>query len=473
MRSFSPPFHPVLAGALDRIRAARVICAYRRFFFPPARPFCRLFIRAASLACVLVSLPAQAELVIEITQGRDDPTPIAVVPFAWDGKGRAPGDIAGIVAADLLRSGQFAPVERGDMLSLPAREEDVFYRDWRATDVEFLLIGRVSAPERGALRVDYELFDVFRQEKILDGNEAGPVEALRMVAHRVSDAVYEQLTGVPGAFATRIVYISATRASWRKKQNYRLMLADSDGARPRVIFESREPLLSPSWAPDGRRIAYVSFESDRPAIYMQDLKSGARRQLTNFKGLNGAPAFSPDGRLLALTLSKDGSPDIYLMNLQNRTLRRLTRHYAIDTEAAWMPDGKSIIFTSDRGGRPQIYQLTLANGRTERLTFEGPWNARASVAADGRTMAMVQQAGLRYHIAVQDLVRGRVQVLTSTELDESPTVAPNGSMLLYATKYGERGILAAVSVDGSVKFRLPSTEGDVREPAWSPYDPGL
>ena len=421
------------------------------------------------LLCLLWLAPtfAQAELVIEITAGRDDPTAIAVAPFSWSGWGAAPQDMAQIVEQDLQRSGQFAPLGRADMLGMPSSESEVYYRDWRASNVEYLLIGRLSE-DSAATTVEYELFDVYKQERILSGIESSSLVELRMLAHRVSDAVYHQLTGIRGAFATRILYVAVTQRV-AAKDTFRLMQADSDGARAKLVLETNEPILSPAWAPDGRQIAYVSFETGKPAIYRHDLENGQREQLTAYRGINGAPAWSPDGNSLALVLSKDGNPDIYVLDLASRRLRRMTHHYAIETEPTWMPDGRTLLFTSDRGGKPQIYQVDLSSGKTERVTYEGSWNARATVAADGRTMALVNQEDDRFHIAVQDLKRGRLHILTTTELDESPSIAPNGSMLLYATKYDGRGILAAVSVDGKVKFRLPSRAGDVREPAWSPY----
>lgn len=419
-----------------------------------------------SVVLALGAAAVHAELTIEISQGSDNPTPIAVAPFGWQGSGSPPGDIAAVVDGDLARSGQFAPVARADMLGSPTTEADVFYRDWRAINAEYLLIGRVSGSE--PLRVDYELYDVLRQNRILSGSESAPAKEARMLGHQVADAVYEKLTGVPGAFATKLLYISVARQSGAKDIS-RLTMSDSDGARPVVLLETREPLLSANWAPDGKHVAYVSFESGRPAIYRQEIATGKREQLTNFKGLNSSPAWSPDGRSIAMVLSKDGNPDIYLMDLATRQIRQLTRHYAIDTEPAWMPDGNSLLFTSDRGGKPQIYRYDLRNGATDRVTFEGSYNARARVSQDGRSVVMVHRRDRKFHIALLDLVTNRTQVLTSTALDESPSIAPNGSMVLYATKEAGRGILAAVAVDGVAKFRLPAREGDVREPAWSPY----
>ncbi len=415
-----------------------------------------------------ISGAAQAQLQIEITQGVDNPTPIAVTPFAWQGAGTATEDVATIIDADLARSGQFAPVSRQDMLSFPSRASEIYFRDWRAIGSDYVLIGRLQPTTPGNLRINYQLFDTTRQQEIAQGAIDGQAGELRMLAHRVSDAVYEKLTGIRGAFATRLLYVSVTRNP-NGKDFYRLTLADSDGARPIVLLESRDPVLAPTWSPDGNEVAYVSFETTRPAIYRQNLRTGAREQLTNFKGLNNSPAWSPDGNSMAMVLSKDGSPDIYLMNLISKKLTRLTQHYAIDTEPTWMPDGRSLLFTSDRGGRPQIYQYDLQSGKITRVTFEGRYNARARVAQDGRNVALVHQSEGQYHIAVHDLVSDRLTVLTSTSLDESPSIAPNGSIVLYATKRNERSILSAVSVDGGVRFNLPAREGEVQEPAWSPF----
>ncbi|MCP4467677.1 MAG: Tol-Pal system protein TolB [Halieaceae bacterium] len=426
----------------------------------------RLHIFLFTVAMGLMATTARAELTIEITQGSDDPASIAVVPFAWQGNGAPPADIAEIVDSDLARSGQFAPVARVDMLGRPTTETDIFYRDWRAINAEYLLIGRASGVN--PVRVDYELYDVLRQTRILTGSQSGPPSEVRMVAHRVADAIYEKLTGVPGAFATKLLYITVDRQDGGGGLS-RLTLSDSDGASPVVLLKSGEPLLTPTWSPDARHIAYVSFESGRPAIYRQELATGKRQQLTNFKGLNSSPAWSPDGRSMAMVLSKGGNPDIYLMDLASGQLKQLTRHYAIDTEPTWMPDGNAILFTSDRGGKPQIYRYDLRTGATDRVTFEGSYNARPRISQDGRSMVMVHRQEGRFHIALQDLVTNRVQILTQTDLDESPSIAPNGSMVLYATKQAGRGILAAVAVDGAAKFSLPARQGDVREPAWSPY----
>ena len=414
---------------------------------------------------LFLTTTSSAQLEIQVTRGIDNPTSIAIAPFAWDGLGSAPTDFAQIVDSDLARSGQFSPVSRRDMLSLPAEREEIFYRDWRAISTRYLVIGRVSQGTQ--LRIDFSLHDVERGVELFSSQVVSAESEARMAAHRVADSIYEKLTGIPGAFATRLIYVSVTRNP-DGKDFYRLTVADADGRRPIVLLEGRDPILAPSWSPDGKEVAYVSFESSRPAIYRQVLATGEREQLTNFQGLNNSPVWSPDGKSMALVLSKDGSPDIYLLDLETKQFQRLTRHYGIDTEPTWMPDGQSLLFTSDRGGRPQIYRYELVTGKVERVTFEGRYNARARVAEDGRNVALVHQRKGRFHIAVFDLVTERLTVLTETSLDESPSIAPNGSLVIYATKRGERSVLGAVAVDGGVKFSLPARSGSVQEPAWSP-----
>ena len=413
----------------------------------------------------LLPVTVSAQLQIEVTRGVDNPTRIAIVPFRRDGVA-ALEDLAAIVAADLARSGQFAPLPRDAMYSTPSEGSEVHFRDWRALDVDYLVVGRSTGSEADS-QLTIELYDVHRQRLLLKSNFADRREAERAIAHKASDVIYEKLTGIPGAFSSRMLYVSVKRDA-AGKQMFRLYVADADGARFREALKSREPILSPSWSPDGSQIAYVSFESSRPAIYRQVLATGEREQLTGYPGLNGAPAWSPDGRQMAMVLSKDGNPELYVLDLASRKLRRLTNHYAIDTEPVWMPDGQSLLFTSDRGGGPQIYRLWLASGKVERVTFKGSYNAKASVAADGKSIVMIHRDGADYNIAWQDLASGRLLKLTRSSMDESPSLAPNGTMLLYATKHQGKGILAAVSVDGGIQFRLPSPSSDVREPAWSP-----
>ncbi len=410
---------------------------------------------------------ANAELTIEITQGRDNPTPIAIVPFSWDGARVGSEDVAAIVTSDLHRSGQFSPLDRADMLGMPTVGETIHFRDWRAVDTDYVLVGKLTRVQQGGIELHYQLYDVYTQKLLLDEREYGVAQTLRDMAHATSDKVYEKLTGLRGAFSTKLLYVSAVKRA-PGEFTYRLLKSDIDGAREKVLLKQNQPILTPSWHPNGEVIAYVSFETSRPAIYMHNLTTNQRTQLTNFRGLNGAPAWSPDGRQLAMVLSKDGSPDIYVMDIQTRQLQRITRHFAIDTEPSWMPDGKSLIFTSDRGGKPQIYKVDIATGFEQRLTFEGDYNARARMHRE-KGIVMVHRSDGDFHIALQNLERDTVEILTQTALDESPTIAPNGTMLLYATKFQGKGILAAVSLDGGVKYRLPSKFGDVREPAWSPY----
>ena len=408
--------------------------------------------------------PAMAEFTIEITQGMDNPTRIAISPITQGGRA-LPEDLSNIVSADLERSGLFSSIPRQNMLSFPATLKDVYLRDWRILGAEYLVVGDV-VDRGGRYQVTFSLQEITGGRSVFTKVVDGTSTQIRDMAHHISDQVYEAITGIPGAFSTRVAYVTAYPLNGR--MNFRLMVSDADGFRERMLLESKQPIMSPAWSPDAKELVYVSFETGRPAIFRQQLTSGAREQLTNFRGLNGAPSWSPDGRKLALVLSKDGNPEIYTYDLMTRQFTRVTSHFSIDTEPNWTPDGKSLIFTSDRGGTPQIYKLAIASGRVERLTFAGSYNARPRLAPDGRTLVMVHRDNGNFHIATQDLVTGDLRVLTQTYLDESPTVAPNGAMLLYATKQGDKGVLAAVSLDAGVKFLLPARFGDVREPAWSP-----
>ncbi|HEY6546213.1 MAG TPA: Tol-Pal system beta propeller repeat protein TolB [Dokdonella sp.] len=406
---------------------------------------------------------------IDIVNGTATALPIAVVPFGFEGAGLPPESNPGdVVRADLARSGQFRALPQGSVVEFPTRESEVKFATWRLLRQDYLVIGRTSDAGGGALRVEFELFDVARQQRIADGAISGDRAGLRDVAHQVADIVYEKILGVRGAFWTRIAYITASGTP--PNMQYALMIADSDGYNPQVVVRSREALLSPKWSPDGRRIAYVSFESGNSAIYVQDLGTGSRQVVSANRGINSAPAFSPDGGRLVVSLSKGGNPDLYMLDLATRGTTQLTRHFSIDTEPVWAPDGQTIYFTSDRSGRPQVYQMAPSGGEASRVTFSGQYNASPSVVdAKGVKLAMVQGSGNVYRIAILDRTTNQSNLVSPGSQDEAPSFAPNGSMLLYAASEGPRGVLYAVSADGRVRQRLGLAEGDVREPSWGPY----
>ena len=421
------------------------------------------------VTCNLLLAPAaRAVLTIEITQGAETGLPIAVVPFRWEGPGKPPQVVSDIIEADLARSGRFAPLARKDFFSTPHEDRDVVFKDWRLLKAEALVIGGVKAVAGGKFQVQFRLYGVFKEAQLAGFRYTVGADMLRAAAHQISDVIYEKLTGEAGAFNTRIAYI--TREDARAGVVYKLQVTDADGNGAQTVVRSPEPLLSPAWSPDGKRLAYVSFEDKRAKVYVQNLGDGKRETLAEFRGINGAPAWSPDGKRLALALSKDGNPEIYLLRLDTREFRRLTHDPAIDTEPAWAPDGRSLVFTSDRPGQPQIYRMSADGGEARRLTFEGDYNARASYSADGKLLALVSRHEGRYHVATLRLEDKALQTLTDTALDESPSFAPNGRMILYATEVRGRGVLASVSADGRVRQLLKFEEGDVREPAWSPYN---
>ncbi len=421
-----------------------------------------MLLAAASL--LLVAAPGHAQLRLDITQGVRDAVPIAVVPFGGQAEGAAT-DVAAVIANDLRMSGRFAPLERRDMVARPTTGAEIRYEDWRLLKSDFIVVGRVE-PDA----VSFELHNVRTGASLLEQRLPSTPKSLRATAHRIADLVFERLTGVPGAFSTRIAYVAVDGKP--PAQRYRLLVADADGYNPRTVLESREPVMSPAWSPDGQNLAYVSFEGKASAIYVQRLATGERRRVSARAGINGAPAWSPDGRKLAITLSRDGNLDIYTLELATQTLTRVTSDDAIDTEAEWSRDGQSLYFTSDRAGNAQVYRVVLDEARrAERVTFTNGYNARPRVSPDGKELAMITLDRGGYRVAVMDLASRNLRVLTSSRQDDSPSFAPNGALVIYATREGGRGTLAIASSDGAFQQRLSADQGDVRDPAWQPFGP--
>ena len=414
--------------------------------------FCAVFLTASI---------ANAALEIEISGGGAQQIPIAIVPFG--GAGNTKENINEIIAADLQRSGLFRLLETRGMANLPTSPAQIKYAEWAALQAQAITVGNVESVAGGKLKVSFQLMDALKQTQLAGMDYQISPSQTRTTAHKIADIIYQKLTGQSGIFASRIAYIT------KSGKRYALQVADADGYSPQTVVSSNEPLISPSWSPDGTKLAYVSFEKKKPIIYVQSLTSGSREILANYKGNNSAPAWSPDGSKLAIVLTYGANSQIYTISSSGGNLKQITKSTAIDTEPAFSPDGSMIYFSSDRGGRPQIYKVSADGGNPSRVTFEGNYNVSPRFSPDGKSLAYIRNDGGKFKVAMQDLASGQVQLLSEGSQDESPSFAPNGRVILYATKVRGRGALAAVSSDGKVRQRLnDATGGDVREPAWGP-----
>ena len=420
-----------------------------------------------SLIALFAASTAQSALRIDITEGASGALPIAISPFGAPAGGNLPVDVADVVAADLASTGLFKPLPRDQMLATPSSASEVNFANWRTAEVDNLVVGSVAADGAGGYRIGFKILDVYQGESITGFQITADGDELRDAAHTIANLVYEQFIGVKGYFLSRIAYISAQKRG--DSLSYKLNVSDYDGHDPQTIVASKDPILSPAWAPNGEKLAYVKFEVERgrTSLRVHDLSTGNITEVSSRPGINGAPTWSPDGNKLAMTLSFRGNPDIYVYDLRSKNLRQLTRSGAIDTEAAWSPDGESIAFTSDRGGKPQIYRMRPDGSQIERVTFAGESNQRAAYAPNGKELAMVQNTGNGFRIAVLDLETNNTRIVSRGPLDESPSFAPNGQAIIYARSGSGGADLATVSADGRVHTELKQS-GEVREPAWSP-----
>ncbi len=424
------------------------------------------------IGCVLTSI-AHANLTIEINQGNMQAVPVAVVPFASNASKVLPVDISAVISNDLKFSGQFSPISQDDFLSFPSDVDKVYYPDWKKLNVRYLVIGKINYLKNGDYRINYDLFNIDLGKSVLSGYVEGGVNQLRPLAHSISDQIYNEITGVPGIFSTKLLYVIAKNKG-TDKASYKLVYADIDGHRPVMIVHSSEPIVSPCWSADHKQVAYTTYINNREqVIYLQELATG-KRHVISPKGYVFAtsPAFSPNGMQLAMVLSKGQGTNIYIKSLRSGKLKQLTfGNITLNSEPAWTPDGKQLIFTSNRGGTGQIYEINIGNKHVQRITYEGKFNARGRVFPDGKKIAMVTKGvgEKAYHIAVLDLRSGDMHVLSTEPFEDSPSISPNGKMLVFSAQKGLTHVLGIVTADGRASYTLPASEGDVQEPAWSPY----
>ena len=407
------------------------------------------------------------ELFLEITKGSEDPYRVAIIPF--EGNSRVSKQLNDIMRNDLIRTGEFSILDEELLLPVKIINDELVFSDWKLLGIDYLVTGTI-ANANNSLDISYEIFDIHKKRKVRSSKVFGIPNQIRQLAHYTSDGIYESITGIKGIAATRLLYVNEVKDS-RLISIYKLMLADSDGANEKVLLSSSEPIISPSWSPDGKRVAYVSFETGIAKVFIQEIASGKREAVLTQDTQISSPSWSPDGKYLSLTLYQDGNAEIYILRLRDRTLTRMTNQFAIDTESSWSPKGNKILFTSGRSGSPQIYELDLRklNPKAKRISFEGTYNAKASYLPNEEGVIFVHRSsdGL-FHIAMKYKRENFIRVLTEAKMDESPSVAPNGNMVIYGIKENDLSMLAGFSLSGA-KFKLPASEGEVREPAWSNF----
>ena len=407
------------------------------------------------------------ELFLEITKGSEDPYRVAMIPF--EGNSRVSKQLNDIMRNDLIRTGEFSILDEELLLPVKIINDELVFSDWKLLGIDYLVTGTI-VNANNSLDISYEIFDIHKKRKVRSSKVFGIPNQIRQLAHYTSDGIYESITGIKGIAATRLLYVNEIKDS-RFISIYKLMLADSDGANEKVLLSSSEPIISPSWSPDGKRVAYVSFETGIAKVFIQEIASGKREAVLSQDTQISSPSWSPDGKYLSLTLYQDGNAEIYILRLRDRTLTRMTNQFAIDTESSWSPKGNKILFTSGRSGSPQIYELDLRklNPKAKRISFEGTYNAKASYLPNEEGVIFVHRSndGL-FHIALKYKRENFIRVLTEAKMDESPSVAPNGNMVIYGIKENDLSMLAGFSLSGA-KFKLPASEGEVREPAWSNF----
>ena len=401
-----------------------------------------------------------SELILEITQGTQDPYRVAVIKF--NGDDQISSEIDQIIKNNLIRTGEFNLFDNDDLLSIPNNEDEIIFNDFRILNIDYLIIGSLAS-ESSNIKAEYQVFDIKKGSKVRSSTVYGIPNKNRQLAHYISDGIYEEITGIQGIASTKILYVT-------QNKDYRLVVADADGKNEQILLESSEPIISPSWSPDSKKVAYVSFETGMAKVFIQDIASGDRELVIENSSQISSPAWSPDGKFLSLTMYQDGNAEIYILNLKNKNLTRLTNHYAIDTESTWSKKGSKIMFTSGRSGSPQLYEINLrkSNARPRRITFDGNYNAKGTYLPNNEGIVFVHRADVNFQIALKYFDENFIRPLTESQMDESPSISPNGNVIVYSIKEEDLGLLSGVTLSGA-KFKLPATEGSVREPAWSGF----